>query len=76
MLLNLPWLRTTGSVIVAVTVSGNSTTVLEVTEAMCDAIKSGTSFTYQGTSVQLSKYMTVNGASYCSDEVDRSQTCL
>ncbi|XP_048777455.2 fibrocystin-L-like isoform X3 [Ostrea edulis] len=57
-----------GSVVVTITVSGNSTTVLEVTEAMCTAIKDGTTFTYGGTTVSLKSYMTVNGASYCSDE--------
>ncbi|XP_062604921.1 uncharacterized protein LOC134266719 isoform X1 [Saccostrea cucullata] len=62
-----------GSVVITVTVSGNSTTVLEVTEALCTAIKSGTTFTYKGTTHTLSKTMSVNGADYCDDEDDKDK---
>ncbi|XP_061189118.1 fibrocystin-L-like [Saccostrea echinata] len=62
-----------GSVVITVTVSGNSTTVLEVTEALCKAIKDGTTFTYKGTTHTLSKTMSVNGADYCDDEDDEDK---
>ncbi|KAJ8320870.1 hypothetical protein KUTeg_002457 [Tegillarca granosa] len=53
-----------GSILVTLTISGNSTNINSTVYAVCSGIQSGTSFTYNSVTLSLTSYMTVGGVSY------------
>ncbi|XP_069115426.1 fibrocystin-L-like [Argopecten irradians] len=55
---------TQGSVIISVTVAGNTSTVTSVLDGVCSNISSGATFTYNGATFALSSTMTVDGQQY------------
>ncbi|XP_021354873.1 fibrocystin-L-like isoform X2 [Mizuhopecten yessoensis] len=63
-----------GSVIITVTISGNTTTVTEVTTGICSDISSGSTFTYNGATFSLSSTMTVNSQQYYGVSCESEET--
>ena len=53
-----------GSLVVSMVVQGSTSGVNSTMFAICDDISNGTSFTFSGTTVSMSTYMTVNGQTF------------
>ncbi|KAK3107254.1 hypothetical protein FSP39_010348 [Pinctada imbricata] len=67
-----------GSVVVTVTVNGNSSTVANLIEGFCDSITAGTSFSYGGHTFTMSTFLTVDNQTYygvsCGNDVSADTT--
>ena len=53
-----------GSVIITTTITGNTTTVQQIIDGVCDSISTGTTFTYNGQTFTLSSYLTIDNSTY------------
>lgn len=66
-----------GSVVITVTVTGNTTTVQSIIDDACTAISAGNTFTYNGQTFTLSTYLTIDNVQYygvnCGETVSYSR---
>ena len=53
-----------GSVIITTTITGNTTTVQQIIDDVCDSISTGTTLTYNGQTFTLSSYLTIDNVTY------------
>ncbi|XP_052060298.1 fibrocystin-L-like isoform X3 [Mytilus californianus] len=53
-----------GSVVITVTVTGNTTTVQSIIDDACTSISAGNTFTYNGQTFTLSTYLTIDNVQY------------
>jgi len=57
------------------TIEGNSTTLTEMVSGVCSEITSGSTFTYDGSTYQLSSSLKVDGTEYYGVNCEMSQVC-